>query len=451
MNSVAWLLSVSLFQYAVYFHSYCAVRISLCSLLCLWTVSYDTAADAREWEEKEEKGSATLCELFSLRKTDTTGCDPFIRRSLVRSSHTFPSNTKYSSSSSQGVSFNSTWLLLSSWLVLLNHRGVVTNYFRLNDEMDGPAFLSNVSLIFNKNFQEQQLKQLQTSLTSDKNNVLATILCERLKSSFGLRSMPDQDDVLPFIHFDESGQTHFSLIYTSSLLSPFALICNHYFGQTFMNLQRDVYNLLLANTLNISGTDESDDEETGNKNNQSSPPVLCFANGKSRNETVVAIEKEATDESSNDSLRSYSVGRLLSPGLQITGIDSSETQSQQLRESSESRKDSIQRQEKSRTRVGVKYVKSQLGVKKYRCDSCSKSFSVRSHLESHRVTHTGEKKYECKICLHRFTQSSSLRNHTIAIHTRQFPHICKLCQKGFLLPSQLKKHADGLHGKHSVA
>lgn len=86
--------------------------------------------------------------------------------------------------------------------------------------------------------------------------------------------------------------------------------------------------------------------------------------------------------------------------------------------------------------------------KKWVCNfkNCGKTFSVRSHLDTHKVTHTGEKRYICNICGGRFTQSSSLRNHRIAIHTKEYPHNCSICKKGFLLPSQLKKHRLGYHG-----
>ena len=86
-------------------------------------------------------------------------------------------------------------------------------------------------------------------------------------------------------------------------------------------------------------------------------------------------------------------------------------------------------------------------TKRYMCNfkACGKTFSVRSHLDTHKVTHTGEKRYVCNECGGRFTQSSSLRNHRIAIHTKQFPHVCSLCSKGFLLPSQLKKHRITYH------
>lgn len=91
--------------------------------------------------------------------------------------------------------------------------------------------------------------------------------------------------------------------------------------------------------------------------------------------------------------------------------------------------------------------------KKWTCNfkNCGKTFSVRSHLDTHKVTHTGEKRYICNFCGGRFTQSSSLRNHRIAIHTKEYPHNCNMCKKGFLLPSQLKKHKSSYHSskKHS--
>ena len=292
--------------------------------------------------------------------------------------------------------------------------------------MDGPAFTNNVSMIFNKVFQEQQLKSLQKSLLSDQNNVLATILSERLKSSFGLKALPSLDDVLPFIHFDESGQTHFTLIYTSSLLSPFALICSHYFGRHVMNLQREVYHMLYTNTLNISDSDAEGEEEMPD---EQPPPVLSYANGVTRdsvyqksctNAAHTSAEAEESrgeggrGEDSSESLLSYSMSALISPALRCGSL--ADAAKQQAHDSSAcSPPDTVEQQSQEKTANCA--AKAQLS-KKYKCDRCAKvsslvvlvssvccitlfapqSFSVRSHLDSHKVTHTGEKRYKCPRC-----------------------------------------------------
>lgn len=260
--------------------------------------------------------------------------------------------------------------------------------------MDGPAFTNNVSMIFNKVFQEQQLKSLQKSLINDQNNVLATILSERLKSSFGLKALPSLDDVLPFIHFDESGQTHFTLIYTSSLLSPFSLICSHYFSRHVMNLQREVYHMIYTNTLNISDSDAEGDEDALD---EQPPPVLSYANGVTRdsvyqktgssNAAATSTQEERRDdeeeeeegiggEDSSESLLSYSMSALISPAIRCPAgsLAAHNAAKQRAHDSSQScsppdaATELPSRSESSRTVVSAKVQLS----KKYKCDCCAK-------------------------------------------------------------------------------
>lgn len=259
--------------------------------------------------------------------------------------------------------------------------------------MDGPAFTNSVSMIFNRVYQEEQLKSLKKRLLSDQNNVLATIVSERLKNNFGLRAMPSLDEVLPFIHFDDSGATHFTLIYTSSLLSPFALICSHYFGRPVMNLQREVYQLLYTNTLNISDSDSSDGEspEAG------APAIMSYANGEARNRsfqetcgsdsaasgsTMRQQEAGHAEEDGqlclHDSLPSYSAS-ILQPVDPLSSVRAAKQQLQ-LHESSgssavaqlaryEPRERTAEQQQA--TQATSSTLKEQIS-KKHKCDRCTK-------------------------------------------------------------------------------
>lgn len=246
-------------------------------------------------------------------------------------------------------------------------------------------------MIYNMVYQEQQLKSLRKRLLSDPNNVLATILSERLKSSFGLQALPSLDDVMPLMHFDESGQTHFTLIYTSSLLSPFALICENYFGRRVMNLQRELYHMLYTNTLNISDSD-ADEEEM---RDERPPPVLSYANGVTRDSVYqktcssnttrkagaeeIALrdeEEEGREEDSSESLLSYSMSGLISPALHCGSLadtakqqahDSSACTAPDAGEQQSAREESITADSAASATSG----KAQLS-KKYKCDRCAK-------------------------------------------------------------------------------
>lgn len=415
--------------------------------------------------------------------------------------------------------------------------------------MDGLSFMSKMTYIYDRQFQERQLKILRKQLLRrDSNNVYATILCERMKSAFGLRTLPPIDQVLPLIHFTEDDShetsTHFTLIYTSSSLNPLQSICDHFFGSSIIQLQREVYQLISANNLNVSEDDEEDeamvnvdddfvnddannevdddvdddtlsdsevrdsvtesegdDEEMVNEINRnirklefrhhrpneeqsrgitvsrddespetSGHPVMtngnhssceaeegkvvdlmkkkCLPNGVSgsstslstpvstplTNTSIVPLLSELTDQVPHTLFQLYmdrTLNNSMHNKMESSRFDSTVSDNGACGQA----KRGPGRPRKHPNSLEKKYV----------CDRCLKSFNVRSHLESHMVTHTGEKKYTCNHCGNKFTQSSSLRNHVIALHTRNFPHVCNICRKGFLLPSQLKKHKGLVH------
>lgn len=437
--------------------------------------------------------------------------------------------------------------------------------------MDGLNFMSNMTCIFDRLFQERQLKLLRKQLIKqDTNNVFATILCERIKAAFGLRSLPPLSEVLPIIHFDQAANTHFTLVYTSSTLNPFNHICDHFFGHEMMQLQREVYHLIYSNTLNVSDEEEDvnvddeegdlqsdsqiderepensdeDDEEVKDGDsthykieytkpevgmvirkisNDHTPEcqVSTDSNGLVKNSTKLKVTETLT-ENSKDKLQANGNGISTSASVSPASLSEESKILDLIKKSaplhceegngnnnnnsnSSNNKNTITSNNNNNNNNLINFnsnssctsnsmapflsslkeklpqsiieyiqnhnclpseksIASTAGVsleqlinqpkrgpgrprkhpgaieKKYICEHCFKSFNVRSHLESHMVTHTGEKKYTCKYCGNKFTQSSSLRNHVIAIHTRNFPHVCSYCRKGFLLPSQLKKH-----------
>ena len=55
-------------------------------------------------------------------------------------------------------------------------------------------------------------------------------------------------------------------------------------------------------------------------------------------------------------------------------------------------------------------------LKKYQCSFCPKAFMYQSHLEEHRVVHTGERNHHCSDCGKRFPLKKTLLRHQRRIH-----------------------------------
>ncbi|XP_075713546.1 uncharacterized protein LOC142749423 isoform X2 [Rhinoderma darwinii] len=78
-------------------------------------------------------------------------------------------------------------------------------------------------------------------------------------------------------------------------------------------------------------------------------------------------------------------------------------------------------------------------IKPYVCVLCSKNFTKKSHLVTHRRVHTGEKPYACDDCGKRFTSNSTLIDHQ-RIHRGEKPFVCSDCGKSFTKNSNLIDH-----------
>ncbi|XP_015281207.1 PREDICTED: zinc finger protein 665-like [Gekko japonicus] len=102
-----------------------------------------------------------------------------------------------------------------------------------------------------------------------------------------------------------------------------------------------------------------------------------------------------------------------------------------------------------RQRPGLlKCRRTHVGVKRYKCSACGKSFSRSTNLLVHERTHTGEKPYECADCGRSFTHSSNLRAHE-KIHAGDKPYVCADCGLTFYNSSSLTAH-ERIHTGENV-
>ena len=59
---------------------------------------------------------------------------------------------------------------------------------------------------------------------------------------------------------------------------------------------------------------------------------------------------------------------------------------------------------------------------RYRCETCGKGFSIRSHYYDHLAVHTGVKQYVCSVCLKGFTLTRTLKAHMLHLHPAEIAH-----------------------------
>ncbi|XP_044729129.1 gastrula zinc finger protein XlCGF26.1-like [Chrysoperla carnea] len=83
-------------------------------------------------------------------------------------------------------------------------------------------------------------------------------------------------------------------------------------------------------------------------------------------------------------------------------------------------------------------------TKKFQCELCHYTFSIRSNYFRHLKIHNGEKPNVCQICGKGFIQTHSLKEH-MRVHTQERPYKCNLCEKTFIQKTPLNKHLKKVH------
>lgn len=77
--------------------------------------------------------------------------------------------------------------------------------------------------------------------------------------------------------------------------------------------------------------------------------------------------------------------------------------------------------------------------KPFKCNTCSKTFAQIVHLKNHERIHNGEKPYQCAFCSRKFSVKCNLVIHT-RIHTKDTKYKCTVCGKMYYESRSLKRH-----------
>ncbi|XP_064464552.1 zinc finger protein 263-like [Ornithodoros turicata] len=70
------------------------------------------------------------------------------------------------------------------------------------------------------------------------------------------------------------------------------------------------------------------------------------------------------------------------------------------------------------------------GENPWKCDLCPAQFNRNAHLRLHKRTHNGEKPYKCDVCPAKFRRSSDMQRHK-RTRTGEKPYKCDVCPAKF--------------------
>ena len=83
---------------------------------------------------------------------------------------------------------------------------------------------------------------------------------------------------------------------------------------------------------------------------------------------------------------------------------------------------------------------------RYKCDSCTSSFTEKSSLKTHVLfVHNGYRPFNCKFCEGTFSKKAYLERHQSAVHDGHRPFKCGFCESTFSAKQFLERHEDSVH------
>lgn len=87
------------------------------------------------------------------------------------------------------------------------------------------------------------------------------------------------------------------------------------------------------------------------------------------------------------------------------------------------------------------------GETPYRCEVCGKGLSTFPSYARHKLKHSGQRNYSCKECGKTFSCEFYMKRHQKTHGVREKPHLCEICSKAFLTKTELKVHQARMHGE----
>ena len=80
------------------------------------------------------------------------------------------------------------------------------------------------------------------------------------------------------------------------------------------------------------------------------------------------------------------------------------------------------------------------GLRPFKCDLCPSTFMRKNNLKFHKLIHSGVKAFKCDICPWEFAANYQLRKHKMTHKPKSYDYECNICQSLFSCKSGLKRH-----------